>query len=83
MAFLKLRIPYHLLTGVLDGLLQQPGVPGQSLGEALFLLATRSPWGAEQGPSGKVASSLCPPGIKKDPAKAFVPRTVMIGGKVR
>ena len=43
----------------------------------------RSPWGAEQGPSGNVASSVCPPGIKKDPAKAFVPRTVMIGGKVR
>lgn len=27
-------------------------------------------------------SSVCLTGIKKDPAQAFVPRTVMIGGKV-
>lgn len=35
------------------------------------------------GFSALFESLVCPAGIKKDPAKAFVPRTVMIGGKVR
>ena len=65
------------------------GPSGCAMSPGLELISEDSghhPVSQSRGMSGFSALSeslVCPTGIKKDPTKAFVPRTVMIGGKVR